>query len=63
MSQAFMRVGETDFYEGIRALLVDKDNAPVWMHGSVEEGGLGKVGDDFVRGFFEEGGGGKRWAP
>jgi enoyl-CoA hydratase len=26
-----------DFFEGIRALLVDKDNAPRWQHGSLEE--------------------------
>ena len=62
MSQGFMKIGETDFYEGIRALLVDKDNKPVWMHGSVEEGALSKVTEDMVGNFFTtEASGGKTW--
>ena len=37
-----------DFFEGIRALLVDKDNAPRWQHGSLEA-----VTAEEVAGYFE----------
>jgi enoyl-CoA hydratase len=37
-----------DFFEGIRALLVDRDNAPRWQHGSLAE-----VGDQDVAAYFE----------
>lgn len=37
-----------DFYEGVRALLVDKDNSPSWMPRTVEE-----VSDNYVLSFFE----------
>jgi enoyl-CoA hydratase len=46
MSQAFM-AGE-DFYEGIRALLVDKDHAPVWNPAT-----LAGVSAERVAGYFE----------
>ncbi|MDO5628041.1 MAG: enoyl-CoA hydratase/isomerase family protein, partial [Mobilicoccus sp.] len=29
--------GEPDLAEGVRALLVDRDNSPVWRHGSLAE--------------------------
>ena len=35
LSQAFM--AGHDFHEGIRALLIDKDKAPKWQHGSIHE--------------------------
>mmetsp|Transcript_5766 Transcript_5766/g.9724 ORF Transcript_5766/g.9724 Transcript_5766/m.9724 type:complete len:393 (+) Transcript_5766:200-1378(+) len=47
MSQAFMREG-SDFYEGIRAALVDKDGKPKWSPSSLEE-----VTDDIVQSYFE----------
>lgn len=48
MSQAFMREG-TDFYEGIRAALVDKDGRPKWNPISLEEVTIEMVGS-----YFEE---------
>ena len=27
----------TEFFEGVRALLVDKDRSPQWKHSSVDE--------------------------
>jgi 3-hydroxyisobutyryl-CoA hydrolase len=47
MSQAFMREG-SDFYEGIRAVLVDKDQKPKWAPSKLED-----VSDEIVESFFE----------
>ncbi|MCR9256148.1 MAG: enoyl-CoA hydratase/isomerase family protein [Alphaproteobacteria bacterium] len=47
MVQRVMR--ESDFFEGIRALLVDKDHAPKWEPAAVSE-----ISDDFVESFFDE---------
>ena len=35
MSQGFMKTPE--FYEGVRALLVEKDKKPRWKHANVNE--------------------------
>ena len=37
LCNAFCRPHRADFCEGIRALLIDKDNKPIWKHGSIEE--------------------------
>lgn len=47
MSQAFMREG-SDFYRGIRAVLVDKDGNPQWFPSTLAE-----VTDDMVHSYFE----------
>ena len=41
-------MGENDFYEGIRAVLVDKDNTPKWSPGHLSE-----VSNEFISSFFE----------
>jgi len=46
MAQASMRQG-SDFYEGIRAVLIDKDHAPKWSPAT-----LGEVSDALVESYF-----------
>jgi hypothetical protein len=38
----------SDFFEGIRAVLVDKDHSPKWNPPTLEE-----VTDDMVKAYFE----------
>ncbi|XP_065666372.1 3-hydroxyisobutyryl-CoA hydrolase, mitochondrial isoform X3 [Hydra vulgaris] len=45
ISQRFME--GRDFFEGIRSVLVDRDNSPKWQHKSLDE-----VSEDFVSSFF-----------
>lgn len=47
MSQRCTRYKDTDFMEGVRALLVDKDKNPQWNPRTLEE-----VSDDLVEEFF-----------
>jgi len=47
MSQACM--DNNDFYEGIRAMLVDRDNTPVWKPSTLEE-----VAEQIVDSYFEK---------
>lgn len=39
---------KSDFHEGVRALLIDKDNSPKWDPKTVEE-----VSDERVQSFFQ----------
>lgn len=48
MSQAFMKRG-SDFFEGVRATLVDKDGSPKWSPATLEE-----VTDAVVESHFDE---------
>ncbi len=53
------RVVQThDFKEGVRALLIDKDNAPVWDPPTPEE-----VGDDMLDALFASLPASERWTP
>jgi enoyl-CoA hydratase/carnithine racemase len=48
MAMAFMREG-SDFYEGIRAALVDKDGKPKWNPASLSD-----VSEEIVNSYFKE---------
>lgn len=37
-----------DFYEGVRAVLIDKDHQPLWRPNSIEE-----TSDEYVQTYFE----------
>ncbi len=37
-----------DFYEGVRALLIDKDNKPAWQHGGINEVSPEEIDDYFA---------------
>ncbi len=40
---------DSDFYEGVRAVLVDRDNAPKWRPSTLED-----VGSDIVDRYFSK---------
>ncbi len=42
------KVRSADFAEGVRAVIIDKDNAPAWQHGSLAE-----VPDAMIEAYFE----------
>lgn len=44
---AVHHVEKSDFHEGVRALLIDKDNSPKWDPKTIEE-----VSDEHVQSFF-----------
>jgi len=46
ISQGFMN--HTEFFEGVRALLIDKDKAPKWKHNTISE-----VDQSEINWFFE----------
>ena len=46
ISQGFMN--HTEFFEGVRALLIDKDKSPKWKHKTIEE-----VQQSEINWFFE----------
>ncbi|MFZ4077184.1 MAG: enoyl-CoA hydratase/isomerase family protein [Legionellaceae bacterium] len=46
---AFHCLQHHDFYEGVRALLIDKDNTPRWEPATIED-----VSDEMVARFFEQ---------
>ena len=41
-------MNDHDFYEGVRALIIDKDNQPKWNPNQIED-----VKNDFVQEFFD----------
>lgn len=47
-----------DFKEGVRALLIDKDNRPKWVHSSIDA-----VEQEEVDGFFSNEAGYRQWQP
>ena len=44
-----IQMAHTEFYEGIRALLVEKDKNPQWMHKSVHD-----ITNDEIESFFDK---------
>ena len=48
MCQRLMQDKNSDFYEGIRAVLVDRDGAPQW-----DPAALGDVTPEMVQSYFE----------
>ena len=49
---------DSDFHEGVRALLVDRDNAPKWKHASYKD-----VTPELVATYFAPLTGQPEWAP
>lgn len=47
ISQGYMR--HTEFFEGVRALLIDKDKSPKWKHSSILD-----LTQDEINWFFEQ---------
>jgi len=47
ISQGFMN--HTEFFEGVRALLVDKDKSPKWKHSSIAD-----VSQEEIEWFFTQ---------
>ena len=52
LSMALHSFAQGDFMEGVRALIIDKDNAPKWQPSRLED-----VTEDMVEAFFRD-----RWA-
>jgi enoyl-CoA hydratase len=55
---AVRTVSHPDFREGVRALLIDKDNAPRWSPATPEE-----VTEEMVDAMFAPLGEGEKWTP
>ncbi|MGC6475398.1 MAG: enoyl-CoA hydratase/isomerase family protein [Parvibaculales bacterium] len=51
-------VMHSEFHEGVRAVITDKDNAPQWQHEN-----LAQVGDDFIESYFMPLEGVDEWTP
>ena len=41
-------MSDHDFYEGVRALIIDKDNKPLWKPGNIDE-----ISDETIDEFFK----------
>ena len=42
-------MSDHDFYEGVRALIIDKDNKPLWKPENIEE-----ISDEIIDEFFKD---------
>ncbi len=51
-------VMHSEFQEGVRAVITDKDNNPQWQHEN-----LAQVGDDFIESYFMPLEGVDEWTP